>query len=273
MKILQSYFYNLDERTNKNEKKKFYSYLHSFILLNTYYDDVSVLCDRSGYELFIKYIPYSKFYIIEDKDFSADKYLYYKYETLSKIGNPVICVDGNVHLFKDLISEVNGDLSKSLLIQTYSKMNNFKVNMNLKLKNKLRDLINVNKMLEVKTNVLGFNYDVDIENVFKGVKATQKIIDENNLNKHYDYEVQKYIESKLILNEIHTRKKSYTQIYPNDNKSSSFTKINFNQFPDLEILQQLEYNIKNNYSDYLLYLLKYNEKNNKDFKKSEIVVL
>ena len=124
MKIIQS-FAEFDEgsyylRHDKNNKEKvylnFYSMLLSVLTLQKYYGHVTMYCNQKAHDSFIKYLPYNKIIILENKN-TFTFWNYYKVDVIRKQTSKFIHVDPDVFIFDDLFSGFINSRKYDILIQ------------------------------------------------------------------------------------------------------------------------------------------------------------
>lgn len=87
----------------------FYSYYLSFLLLKKHGYNVSIICNKAAYDLFLKYIPYDEVINTEPPKL-INHYSFWvklKINTLKLIKAPFTYVDGDLFLFNDLIKGIN----------------------------------------------------------------------------------------------------------------------------------------------------------------------
>lgn len=116
MEIIQSYsqFDNdnhyIGNKLNGTEKYlNFYTFLLSFLTLKKYYKSITMYCNRLAYDTFIKYIPYNKIVIIENKN-TIEWWSAYKLDIISNMKDPFIHVDSDVFIFDDIFKPfINND--------------------------------------------------------------------------------------------------------------------------------------------------------------------
>jgi len=112
MKIIQSFaLFKEGSPYTKNNKVSlnFYSFLLSYLTLNKYYGHVTMVCNQTAYDAFIKYIPYDEIILMENKnDFMF--WNLYKVDAMKIINDEFIHVDSDVFIFDDLFREyIDGD--------------------------------------------------------------------------------------------------------------------------------------------------------------------
>lgn len=123
MKIIQSYAH-FDEGTPRldgiDDKNKiylsFYSFLLSFLTLKKYYNNITMYCNKNAQKKLIKYIPYDKVNIVENKN-SSLFWSYYKIDIIKLMTNDFIHVDSDVFIFDDLFSKFIQSKQYDILIQ------------------------------------------------------------------------------------------------------------------------------------------------------------
>jgi hypothetical protein len=111
MKIIQSFaqFKEGSPYSNKNVFLNFYSFYLSYLTLNKYYGNVTMICNEEAYNSFIKYIPYDEIIIKENKN-DINFWNAYKIDAMKIIDDDIIHVDSDVFIFDDLFSEfINND--------------------------------------------------------------------------------------------------------------------------------------------------------------------
>jgi len=108
MRIIQSFaefeeggLYNKD---NKKGYLNFYSFLLSYLTLNRYYGHVTMICNESAYNSFIRYIPYDEIIFLENKN-DVKFWNIYKIDALKSIKEDVIHVDSDVFIFGEIFHE------------------------------------------------------------------------------------------------------------------------------------------------------------------------
>jgi len=109
MKIVQS-FALFDEGSpyllKKRKKNKdyiplnFYTFLLSYITLKYYYGSVTMFCNKTAYDSFIKYIPYDEI-VIRENEIPFDFWNMYKINCMKEVGDDLIHVDSDVMIFND----------------------------------------------------------------------------------------------------------------------------------------------------------------------------
>jgi len=118
MKIVQS-FAQFDEGSiyskNKNTYLNFYSFLLSYLTLNKYCGQVTMVCNEEAYNSFIKYIPYDEIIFMENKN-DIDFWSIYKIDAMKLFSDDLIHVDSDVFIFDDLFREFI-DGSYDILVQ------------------------------------------------------------------------------------------------------------------------------------------------------------
>jgi len=105
MKIIQS-FAKFEkgspyDNKNKNAHLNFYSFLLSYLTLNKYYGHVTMICNESALDSFIKYIPYDEIILLENK-YDFVYWSAYKTEAIRQIDDDFIHVDTDVFIFDDI---------------------------------------------------------------------------------------------------------------------------------------------------------------------------
>ena len=152
MKIIQS-FAEFEEGSpyggNKNVKFNFYSFLLSYLTLKKYYGHVTMFCNKKAYDDFIKYIPYDKIILMENKnDFIF--WSYYKIDAMMMMNEKFIHVDSDVFIFDDLFNEFISN-NYDIIVQNrwIREQNNY-----------IRDFVDFNKEFVVNNDIINPNiYD------------------------------------------------------------------------------------------------------------------
>jgi hypothetical protein len=254
--VLQSYFFCLTENDEKEERKKFYSYLYSFALLNGYYDNIYMICDKTAYDLFIRFIPYKGVTIVDDAEVLNGNYLKTKYNIINTLSTPLICVDGNVFLFDHIIKDFL-ESKKDIIIQNYENNANRQDSIfKLKQFKKFTNILNVNPKEIVNTNILGFKNETDKNKLINLINEYYNIIDTLKfpIKNKLAYDFQKYIEGKFVK---HILTKNGFTITDNGFYDDKYTKIDFKNNLNQEILDYLIINIHKRQFDFTFNLYKY----------------
>lgn len=120
MNIIQS-FYQVDNKTcykinkiNDNYLINYYSLLLSYITLKKLYGNVTMYCNQYAYDKILKHIPYDNIIINDLLNITTSNYYndwaLLKFEVYKLQKEPFIHVDGDVFIFRDLLSEfINGE--------------------------------------------------------------------------------------------------------------------------------------------------------------------
>jgi hypothetical protein len=124
MKIIQSFAQFDDGNFYVNGKLNyteiylnFYVFLLSFLTLKKYYNNVTMYCNKKAYETFVKYIPYDRIILKENK-YSQKYWSAYKLDVIENINEPFIHVDNDVFIFNDLFRPFIDNVNKyDLMIQ------------------------------------------------------------------------------------------------------------------------------------------------------------
>lgn len=115
MNIIQS-FYQIENKTcynvgNSNANTyliNFYSLLLSYITINKLYGKVTMYCNDFAYDKMLKYIPYDDIVKEDYSNITSNNYGkewgLLKFNIFDKQTKPFIHIDGDVFLFKDLLS-------------------------------------------------------------------------------------------------------------------------------------------------------------------------
>jgi hypothetical protein len=110
MKIIQSYsqlnFDNPYVQKNLDERYiylTFYSMLLSYLTVKQYYGPVTMYCNKSAYDSFLKYIPYENIVFMENKHDDINYWSVYKVDVINQMTEDFIHVDPDVMFFNDLM--------------------------------------------------------------------------------------------------------------------------------------------------------------------------
>lgn len=128
MEIIQSFalfdegtFYASDTLKGQEKYLHFYTFLFSYLNLKKYYNFVTMYCNKSAYDTFIKFIPYDKIVLKENK-YISKFWSAYKLDVISEVKTPFIHVDSDVFIFDDLF--------KPFIDQKYDLMVQYKFDFN-----------------------------------------------------------------------------------------------------------------------------------------------
>jgi len=123
MKIIQSYAHfdegtprldNIDNREKVNFN--FYSFILSYLTLKKYYGHVTMYCNKRAVDVVVKYIPYDKVVIAENKNTTLF-WSFYKVDTIRRMTEDFIHVDSDVFIFADLFSKFISSKEYNLIVQ------------------------------------------------------------------------------------------------------------------------------------------------------------
>lgn len=120
MKIIQS-FAQFKEGSpyvkNVNTYLNFYTFLLSYLTLKKYYGRVTMICNQTAYDTFIKYIPYDEIIFVESS-YSFELWGAYKLDAMKLINDDYVHVDSDVFIFDDLFRKFI-DSNSDVIIQNY----------------------------------------------------------------------------------------------------------------------------------------------------------
>lgn len=135
MKIIQSFSqFNNHQYTGSKLKGTeiyllFYSFLFSYLTLKKYYGAVTMYCNQKAYDTFIKYIPYDKIIIKENK-YTQRFFSAYKLDIIAEQNETFIHIDPDVFIFEDLFREYIDNQDKYDIIIQFVDTNNFNITYN-----------------------------------------------------------------------------------------------------------------------------------------------
>jgi hypothetical protein len=152
MRIIQS-FAKFEEGNpydkNKNTYLNFYSFLLSYLTLNRYYGHVTMFCNQTAYDSFIKYIPYDEIIILENNN-SFVFWSYYKIDAMKTMTEKFIHVDSDVFIFDDIFRVfITGDYDIIVQNRWVREQNDY-----------IRDFVDKNLEFVIDNNIIDPNvYD------------------------------------------------------------------------------------------------------------------
>ena len=220
MKIIQS-FAQFKEgspyKMNKNIYLNFYSFYLSYLTLNKYYGNVTMICNEEAFNSFIKYIPYDEIIFMKNNN-SFDFWSVYKIDAMKLVSDDLIHVDSDVFIFDDLFRDfIDGDYD--ILSQDVQKWND---------NNTMKNYVNNNAKFLLDSNIIDakiFDNKIASGGVLglknnvkeKYFDAVDKTYDAMKNNKIVDTNLKPVIleELTLYLVAISNEYKIYT-ILPND---------------------------------------------------------
>ena len=146
MKIIQS-FAEFEEGSpyakNQNIKLNFYSFLLSYLTLRKYYGSVTMHCNQKAYDSFIKYIPYDKIILMENKN-NFIFWSYYKIDAMKTMTEDFIHVDSDVFIFDDLFRKyITGNYDAIVQNRWGREQNNY-----------IRNFVDKNSEFVIENNII-----------------------------------------------------------------------------------------------------------------------
>ncbi|HPC09473.1 MAG TPA: hypothetical protein PLN85_00165 [archaeon] len=177
MKIIQTY-YQIDKKTdtkNFNDSNiyllNFYSLLLSYLTIKKLYGNVEIYSNKLAYDKILKYIPYDNNIIIdENNNINSYNYLnewdFFKFNVYEKQKEPFIHIEGDVFIFKDLLSEYINNKTYDGIVQSIETSkslfyNNFYFsNIDMLEKHDFIDKKKIEKSYEKYSQIISYNCGV-----------------------------------------------------------------------------------------------------------------
>ena len=156
MEIIQSFAefdegsYNfLPDEDITRRYMSFYSFLLSYLTLHKYYGNVTMFCNKMSHNRFVKYIPYDKINILENKN-DIKFWSYYKVDAMRTMKEKFIHVDSDVFIFDDLYAPFVNNNRYDIIVQDIIP----------KRKNSCAHFVKNNKKFLFENNIIDYrNYD------------------------------------------------------------------------------------------------------------------
>jgi hypothetical protein len=276
MKIIQSFAmfengspYLNNDNTDKNKiYLNFYSFLLSFLTLKKYYNNVTMFCNNSAYNAFIRYIPYSDIKIVENSN-SFELWNMYKIDSIKSLNEDFIHVDSDVFLFKDVYGEYISSNKYDVIVQDTIPPNiNF-----------IRNFVDTNKKILSEFDIFDSKlYDykcvscgtigMNLKTKLEYTSLVDRLLELFNKNLLIDADPMSMIIEELVLHILITKNKlkkyevlPYNQVLIHGVREvgniQKYTHLWFNTKFDLKHIELIKNKIKKDFSQYYNYVEKY----------------
>jgi hypothetical protein len=195
MKIIQSFSLVRDKYLPIEKYKYLYSMLLSYVSLKKHYGEVTMICDRNAYDMFLKYIPYDNVIFYDNPD--ADNLMcwsLYKVHVMKIMKEPFIHVDCDLFIHDDIFKEyIDGDYTS--ITQNYiTKIEDFYGYYDRFIENDLQTFYDENivsqdfKMGSISSGISGFKNIDSLDMYFEITDKIKKLYYDNKIFKNYRYD-------------------------------------------------------------------------------------
>lgn len=211
--------------------------------LRSFYDEVELVTDQYGYDLFIKQLrlPYSKVHVILDKlDYRDDLWAMAKIETYKYMKEPFLHVDGDIYIWQQFPQKfANAEIiTQNMEVTTESYYGNFWRKFSLKIKKLPELMVKYNTGAHngaFNTGLFGGN---DIEFIQQYCNKAQEFVDDNksDLYSLSLHEFNVFYEQVLLYEMTQAGGKLVCSYYEESIKDNQY---NINNIADFDTIPEL----------------------------------